>query len=260
MRSSVELGEPSSGWSPQDLPDRAAPTEGSRQVADFGYVSSDGAADPTGIHVQRAHRRVDPRGQPVVGGGSPTEAPDSHRLIRRGMPYGRRTSQGSRTTASSRRSLRFINSSIENRYEFGAPVGERQRVRRAQARPEGEGSAGGSQDLAESILVIPGRRGSADRGDGLLDLRDDQGGCVSVLSTGTEPSHRRSSSPGSRRRRRRRGPSGGRRRTPRWPHGPDVTPWFPGARGTQRPTGARRPADGSAASDQFLRCMTSTRS
>ena len=56
----------------------------------FEYVNSDGSGDPRGLRCPvGAHiRRCNPRGQPVAGQGHPGGSNNSHRLIRRGMPYG----------------------------------------------------------------------------------------------------------------------------------------------------------------------------
>jgi deferrochelatase/peroxidase EfeB len=60
------------------------------QLNDFEYVNADGSGDARGIRCPvGAHiRRVNPRGQPVTGQGQPGGSNNSHRLIRRGMPYG----------------------------------------------------------------------------------------------------------------------------------------------------------------------------
>ena len=73
-------------------PDTDSPAGGisPEQLNDFGYVDADGSGDPKGIRCPvGAHiRRVNPRGQPVAGQGLPGGSNNSHRLIRRGLPYG----------------------------------------------------------------------------------------------------------------------------------------------------------------------------
>jgi len=60
------------------------------QLNNFEYVNADGSGDlrglrcPVGAHI----RRVNPRGQPVAGQGNSGGSNNSHRMIRRGMPYG----------------------------------------------------------------------------------------------------------------------------------------------------------------------------
>ena len=73
-------------------PDTDSPAGGisPEQLNDFEYVDADGSGDPKGIRCPvGAHiRRVNPRGQPVAGQGVPGGSNNSHRLIRRGLPYG----------------------------------------------------------------------------------------------------------------------------------------------------------------------------
>jgi deferrochelatase/peroxidase EfeB len=60
------------------------------QLNNFEYVNADGSGDPKGLRcpVGTHIRRINPRGQPVTGQGQPGGSNDTHRLIRRGMPYG----------------------------------------------------------------------------------------------------------------------------------------------------------------------------
>ena len=60
------------------------------QLNNFEYVNADGSGDPKGVRCPvGAHmRRINPRGQPVTGQGLPGGSNNTHRLIRRGMPYG----------------------------------------------------------------------------------------------------------------------------------------------------------------------------
>ena len=74
-----------------------------QQLNDFEYVDADGTGDPKGIRCPvGAHiRRVNPRGQPVAGQGLPGGSNNSHRLIRRGVPYGPTYDPENPTMASS---------------------------------------------------------------------------------------------------------------------------------------------------------------
>jgi len=60
------------------------------QLNNFEYVNADGSGDPKGLSCPvGAHiRRINPRGQPVTGQGQPGGSNNTHRLIRRGLPYG----------------------------------------------------------------------------------------------------------------------------------------------------------------------------
>jgi deferrochelatase/peroxidase EfeB len=73
-------------------PDTDSPAGGisPEQLNNFEYVNADGSGDPKGIRCPvSAHiRRLNPRGQPVAGQGQPGGSSNSHRLIRRGLPYG----------------------------------------------------------------------------------------------------------------------------------------------------------------------------
>ena len=104
------------------------------------------SGDPKGIHCPvGAHiRRVNPRGQPIAGQGVPGGSNNSHRLIRRGLPYGPTYDPGKPYEGVERGMLfQFINANIENQYEFVLrQLGQRQRIRRGrQASPKIEGSA-----------------------------------------------------------------------------------------------------------------------
>ena len=104
-------------------PDTDSPAGGisPEQLKNFGYVEDDGSGDPKGIRCPvGAHiRRVNPRGQPVAGQGLPGGSNNSHRLIRRGMPYGPTYDRGKPYDGIERGMLfHFINSNIENQYEF----------------------------------------------------------------------------------------------------------------------------------------------
>ena len=104
-------------------PDTDSPAGGisAEQLNDFEYVNADGSGDPKGIHCPvGAHiRRVNPRGQPIAGQGIPGGSNNSHRLIRRGLPYGPTYDPGRPYDGVERGMLfHFINANIENQYEF----------------------------------------------------------------------------------------------------------------------------------------------
>ena len=104
-------------------PDTDSPAGGisPEQLNNFEYVDADGSGDPKGIRCPvGAHiRRVNPRGQPVQGQGVPGGSNNSHRLIRRGMPYGPTYDRTKPYDGIERGMLfHFINSNIENQYEF----------------------------------------------------------------------------------------------------------------------------------------------
>jgi deferrochelatase/peroxidase EfeB len=91
------------------------------QLNDYEYVNADGSGDPKGLRCPvGAHmRRINPRGQPVTGQGQPGGSNNTHRLIRRGMPYGPAYDPTQPYDGIERGLLGyFINSSIENQYEF----------------------------------------------------------------------------------------------------------------------------------------------
>ncbi len=144
-------------------PDTDSPAGGisPERLNDFGYVNDHGSGDPKGIRCPvGAHiRRVNPRGQPVAGQGLPGGSNNSHRLVRRGLPYGpvyERT--GSRTTALERGMLfHFINSNIENQYEFVLRhwVNDSEFAGAVRLHPRSKDPLMGTQDDAESIFVIP---------------------------------------------------------------------------------------------------------
>ena len=104
-------------------PDTDSPPGGisPEQLNDFEYVNADGSGDPKGVRCPvGAHmRRINPRGQPVTGQGQPGGSNNTHRLIRRGMPYGPVYDPAQPYDGIERGLLGyFINSNIENQYEF----------------------------------------------------------------------------------------------------------------------------------------------
>lgn len=104
-------------------PDTDSPPGGIKldQLNDFDYVNKDGSGDPDGLRCPvGAHlRRVNPRGQPIKGQGIPGGSNNSHRLIRRGIPYGPAYVPGALDDGIQRGLLGYIiNSSIANQFEF----------------------------------------------------------------------------------------------------------------------------------------------
>ncbi len=135
------------------------------QMNNFEYVNADGSGDPRGLRCPvGAHtRRVNPRGQPVTGQGQPGGSNNTHRLIRRGMPYGP-TYDPTKPYDGIERGLLgyFINSSIENQYEFvlGHWVNDSEFAGAVRLPPKAKDPMIGTQDPAESILVIPQPNGA----------------------------------------------------------------------------------------------------
>ena len=77
----------------------------------------------------------------------------------------------------------FINANIENQYEFVQRrwVNDGEFAGAVRLDPRSKDPLAGTQDPAESIFVSSsGRRAPADRGDGSLELRDDQSRGVRV--------------------------------------------------------------------------------
>src|SRR5450755_1218333 len=145
-----------------DRPQGGIPTE---QLNNFEYVNADGSGDPKGLRCPvGAHmRRINPRGQPVTGQGQPGGSNNTHRLIRRGMPYGP-VYDPSQPYDSIERGLLgyFINSSIENQYEFvlGHWVNDSEFAGAVRLHPKSKDPMIGTQDPAESIFVIPQANGA----------------------------------------------------------------------------------------------------
>ena len=143
-------------------PDTDSPAGGisPEQLNDFEYVDADGSGDPKGIRCPvGAHiRRVNPRGQPVAGQGVPGGSNNSHRLIRRGLPYGPTYDPSEPYDGIERGMLfQFINSNIENQYEFVLRhwVNDSEFAGAVRLHPKSKDPLIGTQDPAESIFVIP---------------------------------------------------------------------------------------------------------
>jgi deferrochelatase/peroxidase EfeB len=130
------------------------------QLNNFEYVNADGSGDPKGLRCPvGAHiRRINPRGQPVTGQGQPGGSNVTHRLIRRGMPYGPIYDPKQPYDGIERGLLGyFINSSIENQYEFvlGQWVNDSEYAGAVRLHPQSKDPLIGTQDPAESIFVAP---------------------------------------------------------------------------------------------------------
>ena len=148
-------------------PDTDSPAGGiaPEQLNNFGYVDADGSGDPKGIRCPvGAHiRRVNPRGQPVAGQGVPGGSNNSHRLIRRGLPYGPTYDPSEPYDGIERGMLfHFINANIENQYEFVLRqwVNDSEFAGAVRLHPKSKDPLIGTQDPAESIFVIPQANGS----------------------------------------------------------------------------------------------------
>jgi len=135
------------------------------QLNNYEYVNADGSGDPKGFRCPvGAHmRRINPRGQPVTGQGQPGGSNNTHRLIRRGMPYGPTYDPKQPYDGIERGLLGyFINSSIENQYEFvlGHWVNDSEFAGAVRLNPKSKDPMIGTQDPAESIFVIPQASGA----------------------------------------------------------------------------------------------------
>lgn len=148
-------------------PDTDSPPGGlsPEQLNDFEYVNPDGSGDPRGLRCPvGAHiRRINPRGQPVAGQGVPGGSNNTHRLIRRGMPYGPAYDPSKPYDGIERGLLGyFINSNIENQYEFVVSqwVNDSEFAGAVRLHPKSKDPMIGTQDPAESIFVIPQKGGA----------------------------------------------------------------------------------------------------
>jgi hypothetical protein len=112
-----------------------------------------------GAHI----RRVNPRGQPILGQGQPGGSNNTHRLIRRGMPYGPAYDPSKPYDGIGRGLMGyFINSNIENQYEFllSQWVNASEFAGSVRLHPKSKDPMIGTQDPAESIFVIPQKAGA----------------------------------------------------------------------------------------------------
>jgi deferrochelatase/peroxidase EfeB len=135
------------------------------KLNDYEYVNADGSGDPKGFRCPvGAHmRRINPRGQPVTGQGEPGGSNNTHRLIRRGLPYGPAYDPSKPYDGLERGLLGyFINSNIENQYEFvlGHWVNDSEFAGAVRLNPKSKDPMIGTQDPAESIFVIPQANGA----------------------------------------------------------------------------------------------------
>jgi deferrochelatase/peroxidase EfeB len=148
-------------------PDTDSPPGGisPEQLNNYEYVNADGSGDPKGLRCPvGAHmRRINPRGQPVSGQGEPGGSNNTHRLVRRGLPYGPNYDPKQPYDGIERGLLGyFINSSIENQYEFvlGHWVNDSEFAGAVRLNPKSKDPMIGTQDPAESIFVIPQPNGA----------------------------------------------------------------------------------------------------
>lgn len=143
-------------------PDTDTPAAGltDEQLNDFEYVNADrsgdprGTSSPVGAHI----RRVNPRGQPVAGQGTPGGSNNTHRLIRRGIPYGPWYDPAAAPDGIERGLLGyFINTYIENQYEFVTRqwAGSGQFAGRVRLNPRSKDPVIGMNDPADSVFDIP---------------------------------------------------------------------------------------------------------
>jgi deferrochelatase/peroxidase EfeB len=148
-------------------PDTDSPPGGLtlEQLNDYEYVNADGSGDPKGLRCPvGAHmRRINPRGQPVTGQGQPGGSNNTHRLIRRGLPYGP-TYDPKLPYDGIKRGLLgyFINSNIENQYEFVLRhwVNDSEFAGAVRLNPKAKDPMIGTQNPEESIFVIPQANGA----------------------------------------------------------------------------------------------------
>lgn len=143
-------------------PDTDSPAGGITpdQLNNFEYVNADGSGDPRGMRcpVGSHMRRINPRGQPVTGQGQPGGSNNTHRLIRRGMPYGPVYDPKQPYDGVERGLMGyFINSNIENQYEFVLSewVNDAAFAGSVRLNPKSKDPMIGTQNPAESIFVIP---------------------------------------------------------------------------------------------------------
>jgi deferrochelatase/peroxidase EfeB len=145
-----------------DSPPGGIPVE---QLNNCEYVNMNGSGDPKGVRCPvGAHmRRINPRGQPVSDQGQPGGSNNTHRLIRRGMPYGPNYDPKQPYDGIERGLLGyFINSSIENQYEFvlGHWVNDSEFAGVVRLPPKSKDPMIGTQNPAESIFAIPQANGA----------------------------------------------------------------------------------------------------
>ncbi len=143
-------------------PDTDSPPGGiaPERMNDFDYVNADGSGDPRGLRCPvGAHmRRINPRGQAVAGQGQNGGSNNTHRVVRRGMPYGPAFDPSQPHDGVERGLLGyFINSNIENQYEFVLSqwVNDAAFAGAVRLNPKSKDPMIGTQDPSDSIFVIP---------------------------------------------------------------------------------------------------------
>ena len=143
-------------------PDTDTPVDGIalEQLNDFEYVEADGSGDPRGTHCPvGAHiRRVNPRGQPVAGQGVPGGSNNSHRIARRGLPYGPTYDLQKPHDGIERGMLfQFVNANIENQYEFVLRrwVNDSEFAGAVRLDPKSTDPLIGTAEAAENVFAIP---------------------------------------------------------------------------------------------------------
>jgi deferrochelatase/peroxidase EfeB len=148
-------------------PDTDSPEGGlaSEDYNNFEYVNADGSGDPKGLRCPvGAHmRRINPRGQPVTGQGNPGGSNNTHRLTRRGMPYGPVYDPTHPYDGIERGLLGyFINTNIENQYEFVLSewVHKAEFAGSVRLNPKSKDPMIATQKTEESIFVIPQANGA----------------------------------------------------------------------------------------------------
>jgi deferrochelatase/peroxidase EfeB len=148
-------------------PDTDSPPGGipADQLNNFEYVNADGSGDPKGLRCPvGAHmRRINPRGQPITGQGQPGGSNNTHRLVRRGLPYGPAYDPSQPRDGIERGLMGyFINSSFENQYEFvlGHWVNDSEYAGAVRLPPKSRDPMIGTQDPSQSIFSIPQASGA----------------------------------------------------------------------------------------------------
>jgi deferrochelatase/peroxidase EfeB len=135
------------------------------EINNFDYIHADGSGDPKGQHCPvGAHmRRINPRGQPVPGQGQPGGSNTTHRLVRRGLPYGP-VYDPTKPYDNIPRGLLgyFINTNIENQYEFvlGEWVNKSEFAGSVRLDSKSKDPMIGTQDPNESVFDIPRANGA----------------------------------------------------------------------------------------------------
>lgn len=130
------------------------------RINDFEYVEKDWSGDPRGLRcpIGSHIRRVNPRGQPIKGQNRPGGSNNTHRLIRRGMPYGPKYDPSLPYDGVERGLLGyFINATIENQYEFVLRewVNDSEFVGAMRLNPKSKDVFIGTNNPADSVFEIP---------------------------------------------------------------------------------------------------------